>query len=112
MAVTVLVWASLLAAPLAWIVDQGLGYPLVKWVCATGNTYVLPGIGVVALGITVGGGWLGWSSFVRLRGASEDGGRKDDRSYFLALVAIGFNVLIAVLVLTAGIPPFVLGPCE
>jgi hypothetical protein len=108
----VLLWTSFLAAPFAWIVDQGLSYPLVKWACATGNTYVLTAIGAVALGITVWGGWLGWSSFVRLRGASDDGGTQEDRSYFLALLAIGFNALIAVLVLTAGIPPFVLSPCE
>jgi hypothetical protein len=109
----VLVWASVLLAPSAITVDIGVGYALVRWVCATGHTYVLSFVSIAALAIAGTGIWLGWSELVRLRGAAvDDGERVVDRNYFLAIVAIAINTLVAIVVVTAAVPPFVLGSCE
>jgi hypothetical protein len=107
-----LLWTSFFLAPLAWAFDQSLSYALVKWVCATGHKNVLTVISLAALAMTGAGGRLGWVQLQRLRDAREDGGRQPDRSYFLAVVAIGFNVLIALLIVTAAVPRFILSPCE
>jgi hypothetical protein len=103
---------AVLLAPAAWALNQLIGYALVKPVCANGHPLILTGLAVVMLGMVTTGAWIGWSSLVQLRGASEKGGSRLDRSYFLALVAIGFNALIAILILTAAVPPFLLNPCE
>ncbi len=107
-----LLWAAMLAGPAAWTIDQGLGYAGVKPSCFGGSDMPLLLISALALAITAAGGWLAWRCFRSVRHAAEDGGRVVDRSYFMALVAIGFNVLIALLILTAAVPIFVLSPCE
>jgi hypothetical protein len=86
---------------LAWMVDQGIGYPLVKPVCANGDKEILQALAAGALLMTAAGGWIA--------ATAVSGG---DRQRFLAIVAVGFNVLIALLVLTAGVAPFVLDPCQ
>ena len=106
------IWLSLAAGPLAWMIDQGVGYPMVKPSCADGSDWPLMALSVVALGISTVGGSLGWMSLVRLRGARDDGGAKVDRSYFVAILAFGFNVLAALLIIAAAIPIFFLSPCE
>jgi hypothetical protein len=108
-----LLWAALLLAPAALMLDLGLGYPLVKWACATGYTSVLVSISSASLLTTGLGVWLGSSLLQRLRGiARDDGGSQVDRSYFLALVGIGMNVLAALAIIAAAIPQLILSPCE
>lgn len=100
-------------APLAWTLDEGLSYVLVKPVCGGGYPApVLLVVSLVAFGMSAGGAWLGWSSFQQVRSADEHGGTPLDRRYFIALVAIGFNLLIALLVINAAIPRVILSPCE
>jgi hypothetical protein len=104
--------AALLLAPLAWAFDQAASYALVKWVCATGAKDALTGIAVIALCMTAAGGVCGGTMMLGLRGAAPDGGRRDDPRYFLAVVAVAFNAIIALLIITATMPRYVLSPCE
>ena len=106
-----LVFALLLPIA-AWGINELVGYALVKPVCASGHKLLLTALSTAMLLMTVAGAWIGWSSLVQLRGASQDGGSRFDRSYFLALVVIGFNALIGLLIVVAAVPPFVLNPCE
>ncbi len=108
----VLLWAAVLLAPAAWAFNQFVGYALVKPVCASGHKIVLIGISAAALAIVSAGEWIAWSCFRRLRQADEEGASPADRSYFMAVVAMGFNFLVAILILTAAVSPFVLSPCE
>ena len=108
----VLLVTAVLLAPAAWALNELVGYALVKPVCANGHKLILTGVSLLMLAMVATGGWLGWSSFVQLRGATEKGGTRIDRAYFLALVAIGFNLLIGLLIVTAAVPPFLLDPCE
>jgi hypothetical protein len=108
----VLLWAAMLAGPLAWTIDQGLGYASVKPSCAAGTVWPLLLYTAVALGIVTAGGWAAWWCLHQLRHANEDGGLVVDRSYFMAVVALGFNALIGLLIGAAAIPLFVLSPCE
>jgi len=108
----VLLWVGLLSGPIAWFFDQGLAYVAVKPVCAGGAADVLTAITVVALALVAGGGWTAWRCLAQLRGAAEDGRRLVDRSYFMAAVGVSLNVLVALLIVTAGISRFMLSPCE
>ena len=108
----VLLWMAMLAGPAAWTFDQGLGYAGVKPSCFGGSDMPLLLISIAAFGIAAAGGWLAWWCLQRVRHATEDGGRVVDRSYFMALLALGFNLLIGLLILTAAVPIFVLSACE
>jgi hypothetical protein len=107
-----LLMTAFLLAPAAWGTNELVGYALVKPVCANGHKILLTGVALGTFAMAVAGVWIGWSCFAQLRGASDKGGRRIDRSYFLALVAIGFNALIGLLILTAAISPLLMNPCE
>jgi hypothetical protein len=77
-----------------------------------GNKNLLTLISAAALLLVIAGGLTGWHCLKRLHGANDEGGRRIDRSHFMAVVGIGLNVLIGILILTAAVPRFVLSPCE
>jgi hypothetical protein len=98
--------------PLAVSLDLFVGYALVKPLCASGQPYLLRTMSLAALLIAGAGAFIGWKCLFRLTGkAHDDGGRVIDRSYFVALVAIGLDVLCAALILTAA-GARALVPCE
>jgi hypothetical protein len=105
-------WVAMLAGPFAWTLDQGVSYPSVKPSCFNATEAPLLVLAALALAITVAGAWIGWWCLQQVRDATDDGGRVVDRSYFMAVVAISFNVLIALLIVTATAPIFLLSPCE
>ena len=105
-------WFAILAGPLAVALNMGAGYALVKWACATGHAGVLTMISVVAFALAAAGAWVGWGCTARLRGGDERGGRVIDRSYFVAIVAVGLSLVNALLIVMQTYPRFVLSPCE
>ena len=107
-----LLWFSLLAPPVAWALDQFTSYVLVKPVCFADARFTLTAINGAALALVIAGGLVGRACLTRASGGVDDGGRMVDRSYFIAVVAIAFNVLVALLIGFATIPHFVLSPCE
>jgi hypothetical protein len=119
-----LLWFSVLSAPTAWAIDQLTSYALVKPVCFADATFTLTAISMAAMALVIAGGLVGRACLNRLRpdvldgsaqpagAATDDGGRRVDRSYFLAVIGIGFNILVGLLIVFATIPHFVLSPCE
>ena len=85
---------------LAWIVDQGGGYPLVKVACASGESTLLTGVSAGAMVLAVCGAWCGVL------------GRRLERLRFLAAVSIGFNALVLLFIVMTVLFPFLLSPCE
>ena len=109
----VLLWTSFLAGPLAFALNLQVGYALVKWACDREQTFVLPLVAACTFGLAAAGAWVGWLCLLKVRDrADEQGGRIIDRSYFLALVAIGLNLLLALLIATSAYHPVFLSPCE
>jgi hypothetical protein len=109
----VLLLTAMFAGPIAAALNLQLGYALVKWACAARRTDVLIVMTAGALATAIAGAALGWWSLGKIgAAANEEGGRTTDRSYFLAVVAIGFNLLLVLLNLMWAVPAFVLSPCE
>ena len=104
--------AALFLGPLALALDQGLTYVLVKWTCAAGTANVLSGIALVAVAITVTGALCGGATVLSLQGRYGRGEAARDPRYFLAVVGIVLNVLVALLIMTALAPRQLLSPCE
>jgi hypothetical protein len=108
----VLLWLSVLSGPAAWALNQLIGYALVKPVCAADAKLTLTAVSAGALIVVAAGAWVAWSCLASLRGADERGGRREDRSYFMAVAGISLNALIGLLIVTAAVAPFLLSPCE
>lgn len=107
-----LLWFAVLAGPAALFTNQFAGYALVKWACASSQTFVLTAIDIAMLGLSLAGAWVGWMCRERLRGATEFGGRIIDRSYFLAIIGTGLALISALLIVMQAYPHFLLSPCE
>jgi hypothetical protein len=106
-------WSAFFAAPLAWAIDQGVGYAVMKPVCAGQARPLLLLLSAACLGVTAIAGAYALRVGRRLHAtAAEDGGRHRDRDYFLAILAVALNALVALLVVTAAIPQLVVSPCE
>jgi hypothetical protein len=107
-----LLWFALLAPVAAWALDQLVSYAIVKPVCAADARVTFIAINAAAFALVLVAATTAWSCLVKARGAADDGPRRVDRSYFMAVVALSFNVLIALLIVLATVAALVLSPCE
>jgi hypothetical protein len=107
-------WAGVLAAPLAMLVELQVNYALVVWACkAGGREWPLHLVALAALAVSVAGGLLSWRNW-RLAGGKlydEDAGVMP-RSSFMAAVGVMFSALISLVVIAQWIPVFIHGPCQ
>jgi hypothetical protein len=108
----VLLWTAMLGGPVAWALHFQISYALVKWACSREQRYVLVATALVAAAAALSAAWLAWRCRTMSRDASEAGGSEIDRSYFMANVALGLDLLLALLIILSAVPPFVLSPCE
>jgi hypothetical protein len=105
--------ASVLLAPAAWLLDVQISYATVKWACEHKTRVLLLAFPAGSLALVALSGWMAWSSWNTLRSvASGEGGRMEDRSYFLALAGLGLSAVFALLILTSVLPRVLLNPCE
>jgi hypothetical protein len=103
----------MLAGPVAFALNLQVGYALVKWACSREQGFLLVLVALLSVATATWGAWLGWSCLVTVReAANEQGGRLIDRSYFMAVVAIGLNLLLGLQIAMSAFPVFVLSPCE
>jgi hypothetical protein len=100
-----LLWIAFFTGPFAWTFNQGAGYAMMKPACAGSTSYVLWLIAAAAFAMVAGGAWTGGRWLLQP-------GSTSDRTSFLASLAVAFNILIGVLILTAALPQFFLSPCE
>jgi hypothetical protein len=103
---------SFLAGPLLWGLNLQIAYALVKWACSREQTFLLILVPALSLVATLGAAWLAWSCRNMLRETTDEGGTQEDRSHFLAIVAFGLNLLLALLIVLTAVPPLMLSPCE
>ena len=107
-----LLWLTVLSGPAAWALNQLVGYALVKPVCAADARFTLTGIAILALAVTVAGGWTAWTLLKQLSHADPAGGTREDRSHMLAVGGVALNLLLGLLILISAVQPFFLSPCE
>jgi hypothetical protein len=106
-------WAGVLAGPLAMLIQLQVNYALVLWACGAGREWALHLTALLALVVTVAGGWLSWRNRRRTGAGWEDeGAGVIPRSRFMAVVGVLASVLFALVIVAQWIPIFVYGPCD
>jgi len=106
-------WSGILAGPVAWALDLGASYALVKWVCATRGYSVLHGITAAALAIVAAGAVVSWLAFQQTRtDGATDGGRPRQRARFMATLGLASSALFALQILAGAIPHWVIDACQ
>ena len=101
-----------LLAPFAWLLDLETSYAAVGWACAADHREVLLLLPLLSLTLITTATWMLWSSSRMLKKhAALDGGRAEDRSYFIAVLGLGLNALFLLLILLSYAPRYFLSPC-
>jgi hypothetical protein len=104
-------WAGVLVGPTAMLLQLELNYALVLWSCATGHTWPLHLVSVLALLFTMAAGLLAYRIWRRLA-TNEDSGGPLARSRFMAAVGLLISLLMAAVIVAQWLPVFIHHPCE
>jgi len=106
-------WTGILSGPIAWALDLGLSYAVVKWTCFARREDVLHLFTAAALAIVAGGAAVSWAALQRTHDdRPEDGGGPRQRARFMALLGLATCALFAVTIAAAAIPWWVLDACH
>lgn len=106
-----MLWAGLLAAPVAFLLNLQTMYILVTLTCGTARPWLQLSAAVTLL-LAIGGGALAWRNWKRC-GAwwPGQGGDALARSRFMAALGLFASVLFSLVILAQWMVTWVLGPC-
>ena len=106
-------WAGLLAPPVAALLQQQISYALVPGLCWSGREWLLHLVSFLALAVTVGAGLLSWRN-LKAAGVKweDDGAGVLPRSRLMAAVGLLISGHSAFVVVGQWIAVFVYSTCE
>ncbi len=108
-----LLWAAVLAGPIAWFLHQQVGYGMTTFACSRGGEVGLHVATGIALLITALGAIIAWRSWGRLgRVGTPHGGGTVARSHFMALGGFLFSLFFPLVLVAQWVPIFILRPCQ
>jgi hypothetical protein len=113
-------WAGVLAGPIAWAADLGVSYAIVKWSCGHQTIAVLRLITLATLAVIAGGAYASWRALslapddVPLDGPPTHAGPVLvlSRARFMAVLGLASSALFAVTVIGMAVPRWVLDACH
>jgi hypothetical protein len=106
-------WFGVLAGPIAWAADLGVGYALVKWTCGHQHVFVLRLASVTALIVIAAGAFSAWRTLDRSDSAAAgESSIRIDRGRFMAMWGLLSCAFFALVVIATAIPRWVLDACQ
>ena len=106
-------WACVLAGPLAALAQLQANYALVLWVCGTGQAWALHAVSLAALVVSAGAGLLAWRNWRRAGADWDDGGAGVlPRSRFMSAVGMFVSAHSALVVVAQWLAVFFYGACQ
>jgi hypothetical protein len=104
-------WFGMGAAPFAVALHQVGGYVLAHIACQSGLNWPLHVLSLLSLALALAGVAVALRDGSRNRGAL-DGAAVSERSRFLALLALGGSLLLALVIAGQAIAEFYFDPCQ
>jgi hypothetical protein len=106
-------WAGLLLAPAAFLLNLEVAYALVPTACSTGTRLLMHVVHLVCLFLAAAGALTAWRSW-KSTGETWPGGAggRLSRSRFMAGVGLLLSLFIVMVIVAQWIPSFVLSPCQ
>ncbi|HEX8148561.1 MAG TPA: hypothetical protein VF591_15380 [Pyrinomonadaceae bacterium] len=106
-------WACVLAGPVAALAQLQANYALVLWVCGTGRAWSLHAVSLAALAVAAGAGLLAWRNWRRAGAVWEDGGAGVlPRSRFMSAVGMFVSAHSVLVVVAQWLAVFFYGACQ
>jgi hypothetical protein len=108
-----LLWACVLAGPLAALAQLQADYALVLWVCGSGQGWTLHAVSLLALLVCALAGALAWRNWRRAGARWEDDGAGAlPRSRFMSVVGMLVSAHSALVVIAQWVAVFIYSPCQ
>jgi hypothetical protein len=105
-------WMGVLAGPVAFALDLGVSYAIVKWSCSVRSHTVLHAITVLALAMVLAGAVAAGMALRATRNdVPTDGGSPRQRARFMAVLGLSACALFALAIFAEAIPRWVLDAC-
>jgi hypothetical protein len=96
----------------AWAIDLGVSYALVKWTCSSQGEMLLHAIALAAMVVVAGGATVSLLALRQTAGDEPtDGGQPRQRARFMALLGVASCALFAITIVAGAIPQWVLDAC-
>jgi hypothetical protein len=105
-------WAGVLLPPVAWALHLTLTYMLSAFACDPPWVFSFHVVSILALAMSLYGGWIGWRLWARVQDGPENEGGSVGRSRFMAISAVALSALFALVILAQWFPSFIIEPCR
>jgi len=108
-----ILWASILAGPIVWLISFQANFALVPWACIFQAKLTLYLVSVFALLACAASGWVAWREW-RALGTELDfeGSGELPRSRMMALSGVVLSTGFFLVVLAQAIPEVILRDCQ
>ena len=105
-------WAGLLVAPTAFLINLELGYALVPTACRTGHTLPLHLVHLACLLLAVVGSLVAQGNRGSSDATAADPNNHRAQGRFMGGLGVTVGLLFVLVILSQAIPGFVLSPCR
>ncbi|HEX8651010.1 MAG TPA: hypothetical protein VF708_09210 [Pyrinomonadaceae bacterium] len=106
-------WAGVLVAPLAFLLNLQVNYTLTQKLCPGGRSLVLHIMALCFLLLAAGGGLIAWRNWTRAgRGWPDESEDNTVRNRFLATIGLMISFLFSLVIIALWIPQFIFDPCQ
>jgi uncharacterized membrane protein len=106
-------WAGLLLAPLAVLLNLQVNYTLTQKLCPDGRMLILHLVTLLFLLAAAGGGLIAWRNWARAGTVWPDESEDNQtRDRFLSAVGLLISVLCLLAIVAMWIPQFIFSPCQ
>jgi hypothetical protein len=106
-------WAGVLVAPLAFLLNLQVNYTLTQKLCPGGRSLVLHITTLCFLLLAAGGGSIAWRNWTREgRRWPDESEDNTVRNRFMATIGLMISFLCSLIIIALWIPQFVFDPCQ
>ena len=105
-------WAGLLLAPTAFLINLEFGYALVPTACRTGHTLPLHLVHLACLLLAVVGILVAQGNRGSSDASAADPNDHTSRGRFMGGLGVTVGLLFVLVILSQAVPGFVLSPCR
>ena len=108
-----ILWTSILAGPIVWLVSFQANFALVPWACLWQAKAALYLVSLVALVACAVSGLAGWKQWKALGESGDiDGGGPPPRARMMALSGVALSAGFFMVIVAQAIPEVILRACQ
>jgi hypothetical protein len=106
-------WAGMLVAPVAFLLNLQANYTLTQQLCPGGRMIFLHALTLFFLLAAAGGGLIALRNWKRAgRSWPDESGSRTMRNRFMGAVGVMMSVLCLLIIIAQWIPQFIFNPCQ